>query len=218
MKKFLVLLTAAFIAMPINAQTKSSTRRAPVKTTTKKTTSSPKVEEVKPEPPSADGLFKVVGNVFRNETNYKEFIVITADGRNASDLKSSVINIMSSLFDHPDKVISTVGDNIIMVNAYDGTGFTEYETSNGRSYSTSYTYSYSLKIEIKDGKIKVNSPSFSNLQPVLHYLGKDKPLSTYGETEFYESLKKAKAEYKVEAIMNGYIKKIVDGLSKNDDW
>ena len=218
MKKYFVLLMAAFMVMPIFAQKRNPKKKTPVKTVTAKPPKFQIVEDEMPEPVSADGKFKVVGNVFRNETNQKEFIVITAAGKNASELKSSLINILSSLFDHPDKVISTVGDNIVMVNAYDGTGFIEYGTSNGRSYYTSYTYSYSLKIEIKNGKIKVNSPSFYNLQPVLHYLGKEKPLSTYGETEFYESLKKANAELKVETIMNGYIKNIVDGLLKNDEW
>ena len=218
MKHLFILMAALFVIIPTNSQTKKQIRKAPAKVVTKKVDTAPKVEETKPEPPSADGKFKCIGDAFKNETNYKQFIVVTATGKNASELKSSIINILSSLFDHPDKVISTVGENIVMVNAYDGTGFTKRETRNGKPSSTSYTYSYSIKIEIKDGKIKINSPSFSNLKATLHYLGQDRFLGTYDEESFYYAMKEANAENKVESLMNSYIDKIVSGLSKNDDW
>lgn len=228
MKK-LLLFAFMLTCLSVEAQTvkKPVTRQGTVsktttakRTTTKATTkvSKPVVETPKPEPPSANGKFKCKTSSFVNASDEKDFVVIAVEGKSASDLKSSVINILSGMFDHPDKVISTVGDNIVMVNSYDATGYTEYTNENGRSYSTSYTYAYSLKIEVKDGKIRVNSPSFSQLKPVLHYLGKVKTLSTYGEAEFYDTLHKAKAEYKVENLINSYITKLVQGLSTSDDW
>ena len=167
----------------------------------------------------ADGLFKVYDNAFLNETNNKGFVVISAEGKSSSELKNSVISILSTLFDHPDKVITTVGDNIIMVNAHDANGFSESGINEyGDAYTNSYTYSYSLKIETKDGRLRINSPSFSKLIGTFHFLGKDRPLGIFGEEEFYKQLKKCKAETKVENLINTYINKLVEGLANNDDW
>ena len=211
MKRTLIFLA---ICLSISAVGNAQTGKSAVKTTTS-------VNKAKtPEPPSADGKFKFFYskeyNGFLNETDKKDYVVITAPGKSASDIKSSIMSTLSSMYSNPSKVISTLGDNIINVTAYASDAFQHPYTSDSNSH---YSFTYNIKIEIKDGKIKVESPSFSNLFEQTIYMGNTIGTDNLDPNEIYSELFIAKEleQAKVEKIFNSHITKIISGLS-NSDW
>lgn len=207
MKRLLMLLVVCLSLSIIgNAQTKK-----PVKRTTKTVTKTPKE-------PSANGKFKFYSDGFFHETDKKNYVIITAPGKSVSDIKSSIMSSLSSMYTNPSKVISTLGDNIININAYASDVIVKDEFISFKHYS----FIYNIKIEIKAGRIKVDAPSFSKITerdvPLLPgNSATEKYIDTY---TLYEELTKAGEQYqaKAEEIFNSHISKIVSGLSSNSDW
>ena len=205
MKKVLLLLSVCLsLSFVLNAQTKKPVRKAA--TTAKKTSTTP----------SANGKFKFSIKGFLNDTDQKDYVVITAPGKSARDIKSSVVSTLSSMYSNPSKVISTLGDNIINVNGYASDAFV---TDAVMSYKH-YSFSYNIKIEVKDGKIKIDTPSFSRINerdvPLLGNASENY-IDTYS---LFNELSKAGEQYqaKVENIFNAHITKIISGLSSDSDW
>ena len=119
---------------------------------------------------------------------------------------------------NPSKVISTLGDNIININAYASDVIVKDEFISFKHYS----FIYNIKIEIKAGRIKVDAPSFSKITerdvPILPgNSATEKYIDTY---TLYEELTKAgeQNQAKAEEIFNSHISKIVSGLSSTSDW
>ena len=213
MKRALLFLAVCLsLSVVGNAQTKKPVRKT---TQTRITQSVTKT----PEPPSANGTFKFIYSkdqkgIFNNTDN-KDFVIISVPGKSASDIKSSIVSTLSSMYSNPSKVVSTLGDNIINVTAYASDVF-QYLFANELHH---YSFTYNIKIEIKDGKIKIDSPSFSNIRVRKVFMGE-----TFGTDyvdNFYFELYQAKQQGQqdnVENIINSHITKIVSGLSSNSDW
>ena len=204
MKSTLLLAVCLSLSVVVNAQTKKTIRKTA--TTVKKASSTP----------SANGKFKFSSEGFINDTDQKDYVVITASGKTSRDLKSSIISTLSSMYSNPSKVISTLGDNIINVNGFASDAFVTDAVISFKHYS----FTYNIKIEVKDGKIKIESPSFSKI------IERDVPLigsatDKYIDTSsLFKELSKAGDQYqaKVEEIINTHITKIISGLSSNSDW
>ncbi len=207
MKRLLMFLVVCLsLSIVGNAQTKR-----PVKRTAKAVTKTSKE-------PSANGKFKFYTDGFFHETDKKDYVIITAPGKSVSDIKSSIMSSLSSMYTNPSKVISTLGDNIININAYASDVIVKDEFISFKHYS----FIYNIKIEIKAGRIKVDAPSFSKITerdvPILPgNSATEKYIDTY---TLYEELTKAGEQYqaKAEEIFNSHISKIVSGLSSNSDW
>ena len=206
MKRTLMLLTIC-LSLPVagNAQI-----RKPVSKTT--TT----VNE--PVPPSANGKFKLSVDGLINDTDSKDFVVITAQGKKINDIKSSIVSTLSSMYNNPSKVISTLGDNIINVTA---TGAFDIANDVGMLYQR-YNFTYNIKIEIKDGKIKIDSPSISNINRrdvgMLSRTVLDSKNMNASNlfADFLEAKAAPIAEF--EELFNSHITKIIGGLSSDSDW
>jgi len=119
------------------------------------------------------------------------------------------------MYSNPSKVISTLGDNIINVTAYASDAF-YYSFSDRLQY---YSFTYNIKIEIKDGKIKIDSPSFSNMFEKITFMGQTIGTDYIDLKKFYWAISDAKElqQEKVEKIFNSHITNIISGLS-NSDW
>lgn len=211
MKRALLLL-AVCLSLNIvgNAQTKRTVK--PVKKTQ---TTTPVKESI--APPSANGkfYFKNIGG-FYNDVDGKKYVIITAPGKSASEIKSSVMSSLSSMYSNPSRVISTLGDNIINVNGYTQDAFGKPFAGNTQYFS----FNYNVKIEIKDGKIKVDSPNFSNItrkEVCRGYTIDTRYVEEYSMLGDLELCDKAQ-QLNVTAIFNAHINKIVAGLSSNSDW
>ncbi len=209
MKRALFLLAVCLSLSAVgNAQTKKSVRKTT--TTVKKTSAEP----------SANGKFKFYAKGFLCDVDQKDYVIITAPGKSESDVKTSILSSLSDMYNSPSRVISTLGDNIIIVNAHTSNA---YEIHNRLLplYFKRYSFTYNIKIEIKAGKIKVDSPTFSNI--------KEEEISAYNysvsETHYLDTLhlyavlyEKEEQQAKVEALINSHIIKIVSGLSSDSDW
>ena len=210
MKRTLLLLIACLsLSVVGNAQTKK-----PVRKTTQTRTTQPAAKT--PEPPSANGKFKYYyAEGFLNDTDKKDFVVITVPGKSVSDIKSSIVSTLSSMYSNPSKAISTLGDNIINVTAYVSDAFF-YSFSDRLQY---YSFAYNIKIEIKDGKIKIDSPSFSNMFEKITFMGQTIGTDYIDLKKFYWAISDAKElqQEKIEKIFNSHITNIISGLS-NSDW
>ena len=211
MKRTLLLLAVCLSLSAIgNAQTKKPVRKTTQTRTNQSVTKTP-------EPPSANGKFKYYyAEGFLNDTDNKDFVVIAVPGKSVGDIKSSIVSTLSSMYSNPSKVISTLGDNIINVTAYASDAF-QYLFSNVLQH---YSFTYNIKIEIKDGKIKIDSPSFSNICVQKVFMGETIGTDYLDIKKFYWALSDAKEleQAKVENIFNLHITKIVSGLSSNSDW
>ena len=205
MKRVLLFLAVCLsLSVVGNAQT-----RRPVRTPTKTVKTSAK--------PSANGKFKFSTDGFINDNDSKDFVVITAQGKKSSDIMSSVVSTLSSMYSNPSKVVSTLGDNII-----NATASSKLDIVNIAMIVQRYTFTYNIKIEIKDGKIKIDSPCFSNINRrdigmVSKTTMDNKNQNT---SDFFNDLSKADkttmAEF--EEVFNSHITNIVSGLSSNSDW
>lgn len=205
-RTLLFLAICISLSLVCNAQT-----RKPAKKTTP-----PIIQTL--ESPSADGNFKFFYNKedegFLNATDKKNYVIINAQGKSANDIKSSIISTLSSMYANPSKVISILGDNIINVNAYASDAFQKPFASSVMYYS----FTYNIKIEIKEGKIKVDSPSFSKITEKEVFMGQAMATKYLTEKKMYTELSLAKEiqQTKIEALINSHITQIVSGLSKSD--
>lgn len=159
-------------------------------------------------PDNCDGIIVFNKIRFENNKNGKDYVIINAQEKNIQQIKESVINSVSSMFSHPDKVISTVGDNIIMINGYSSEDFIGYNDNGVFPFS----FRYSIKIEIRDGRLKFNCPSISDCTM------KDDRISVY--TLYSHIDHNYTNQNSVEKIFNNLLKNIA--LSVNDvtseDW
>ena len=207
MKRTLLLLTVCLSLSIIgNAQTKKPIR----KTIPQKTVKAP-------EPPSANGKFKFDWTKgFVNDADGKDFIVISAPGKSVNDIKSSVISALSDMYSNPNKVISTLGDNIINLNAHEPKACW-YST---KDFVYDYNFNFNIKIEYKEGKIKVCSPSFSNITERIYVGFGNYNSSNIDLNKMYSLLHKLNPEFAktLEDKFNNHVSKIISGLSSNSDW
>lgn len=210
MNRIVLLLLLSCVGLQMNAQTRKPVRKSTKSTTTVKKDTTPKVAA-----PSANGKFMVVGESLLNASDNKDFVVITYEGKTASELKTIVINTLSTMFNHPDKVLQSVGENVIMINSYADKCFT-YCGKKGDL--THYSFNYSIKIEVRDGRLRVDAPSFSNFMGEFNYLGITKDMGPFGESFFWWAVGEAKAQTKIEDLANVYITKLVNGSSSNEEW
>lgn len=209
-KAVLLLIACLSLAIVGNAQTKRTTK--PVR---KAKTTTPVKEPI--APPSANGKFKLKDSGgFYNATDGNKYVIIAAPGKSVSEIKSSIISSLSSMYSNPNRVISTLGDNIINVNGYAQDAFAKPFAGNTQYFS----FTYNIKIEIKDGKIKMDSPNFSNItrkEICRGYTIDTRYVEDYsmlGALELCDIVQ----QQSVAAIFNAHIDKIVAGLSSNSDW
>lgn len=135
-KSFLFLVVCLPLSVVGYAQTKKSVRKTP------QTTRTTQPVAKTPVPPSANGKFKLDSKVngIYNDTDGKDFVIITAEGKSASDIKSSIISTLSSMYTNPSNVISTLGDNIINVTAYASDAFIKPFGVTNMYYSFTYNH------------------------------------------------------------------------------
>lgn len=95
--------------------------------------------------------FLVTSNGFSiTQNNKRNFIVYEFTGLKASDMKSSIISKLTTMFKSPKDAIHTISDNIISVEGYSSNVF--------RYNGYSCDILFNLTIEFKDGKIRYNYP------------------------------------------------------------
>jgi hypothetical protein len=88
--------------------------------------------------------------------NKNEYLVIDAPGVKQDELYKNVLNVINTLYSNPQKGLHVVAGESINLSAYQKTAF---KLSSG-VMSYVYDVDYTLSFQFKEGKIRVNRPTF----------------------------------------------------------
>lgn len=104
--------------------------------------------------------FKLTANGFVSNDN-NDFAVVDVPNVKQADLYKNVLNAINSIYSNPQKGLSVLEGESITLTAYEEKAIPVRHSSGGFG-KTNYKYdlSYTLSFLFKDGKIRVNSPTF----------------------------------------------------------
>ena len=114
---------------------------------------------------------KDVSGELKASNNTDNYYVLEYEGKSASELYTNILSSISNLYKNPQKVLSTVENVSIKVSATAlDVKVPRDESEINDVFPQKYSYwgfDYRLSFQFKDGKIKVNAPSF-DADNVLH--------------------------------------------------
>ena len=93
----------------------------------------------------------------QNQT--KDYLVYKVPGLSASELKSSTLNTISSMYSSPKDVVTTLSDNMIQLEGYISRA---YYSKTGDSLCP-VDFSFTWTMQFKDGKIRINIPKIKQI-------------------------------------------------------
>lgn len=148
----------------------------------------------------------------------KDFIVIDAPGKSQSDLYKSALVYFSSTYISPKDVISKVENEVLSINGY------QEGVVHENRLADPFNLNYTVVLKFKDGKVKIESPSFRmNVGLRTKYLvytgfsmdGHDSGL--YGKNG---KVKSERAIGDLEKFFNDFVSKYTASInnSKKDNW
>ncbi|QEK52513.1 DUF4468 domain-containing protein [Pedobacter aquae] len=170
---------------------------------------------------SAIEKIELKANGFVGNDTTKNFVVIELPGKKKNDLYKSTLVYLSSMYKYPDKVLTIVDGESIIIN-----GFTESIKGSLSWYK--YLFYYRISIQFKDGKIKFE-PSTSSLTEIwaegkerkFYISSKDSP-DPYDMNVVYivskgnQILINKEIKLSMEEWANSYLKQLIKGISKSD--
>lgn len=95
---------------------------------------------------------------FINQSDGKDFEVLTFDGKTKDELYSEVLIAVTKLYNSPKDVISKVDGELISINGISQNCVTLKAMMGVR---VSFSIQYILKFQFKDGKLRVDAPVVS---------------------------------------------------------
>ena len=104
--------------------------------------------------------FKLTPNGFVSNDN-SDFAVVNVPNAKQKDLYKNVLNVINSMYSNPQKGLNVVEGESISLTAYDEKALPVRHGTGGIG-KTNYKYdlSYTLSFLFKDGKIRINRPTF----------------------------------------------------------
>ncbi len=90
-----------------------------------------------------------------SEDQTKDFVVYNFEGKSQKELFTKVLSFATSTYNSPKDVISKVENEMITL-----TGFQPDKIGFGGIIKMTYDLNYTLVIKIKDGKIRLDAPTF----------------------------------------------------------
>jgi hypothetical protein len=102
---------------------------------------------------------------FISQQGYENYVIYEIPEMTASELKSAVYTILTSMFKSPKDAITSVSDNILQLEGYSPSLF---EGRISFNYKTIFNHIiFGLVIQFKDGKIRYNTPSLKYIHMVV---------------------------------------------------
>ena len=98
---------------------------------------------------SADGHYRAADG--------KDYIIYQFDGKSAKDIYTLICSNVSKVYNSPQSVMSTVENSSVAIHAF-ADDILYQKSYLGIKFF--YEGTYNLLIEIKDGRVKINAPSF----------------------------------------------------------
>lgn len=172
--------------------------------------------------------FTLTANGFVDEKNTeKTFVVIEATGTQAG-LYNKAKAYLTSIYRSPKDVLSEAAPDLITVNGIETDAVQKKAMG---MVAVSYDMNYTLTIRFKDGRIRVDAPTFT----LADYDNGSKPIKMvlcgksnggFGSeviNAIYNKKGELKAKYAkdaLEAFFNGYVARLIKGISntEKEDW
>ncbi len=166
------------------------------------------------QPKKTSFEFYVYENATFKKTGDTSYYVVDMGKKSAHQLYTDVLSHISSIFENPDRVISKVDGRSIVINGY-ADKISYFKDIDG--YSNSVSFKYRIKLQFKDGKIRVNAPDLPEIYTSSAW--GDRKLSSYPTKYIGYLFGGATAAMKkdIDKYINAVITAIVYG-SKDDEW
>ena len=148
---------------------------------------------------------------FVSRQGHDDYVVYEIPEMSAADLKGAVFTALTSMYKSPKDVITNLSDNMIQLEGYASDVY--YFTAGDYRYGCDLQFS--IIIQFKDGKVRYNKPTITQIymdSPLSRKLKKDmtKPLSVL--------IDENTDRLKVENYFNELIGLINSKLKKSNDW
>lgn len=161
--------------------------------------------------------FKLTPNGFMSASDpSKDYVVFEFKDKKATDLYKSSLLYFNSYYVSPKDVISTVDGESITINGYSEKAVRQNGTA------TPFDLNYTITFMFKDGKIRINSPSFrittGARKMYLVYTGFSMDGTEIGIYGKNGKIKLEKAIEDLENFFNTYVEKYNKGISTKSDW
>lgn len=169
---------------------------------------------------SAMAQFKLTPTGLVNADNAEQdFIIIDCPDKTQTQLYSSVLMYLNSLYVSPKDVLSTVEGSAITVNGVSQNAI--YRKKSITSLISTFDINYTIAILFKDGRIRINNPSINRMN-ISGYVDKFYIVG-FGSTGVFNSKGKILAEEtltSIETFFNTYVNNIKLAVEKNEatDW
>ena len=154
----------------------------------------------------------------------KNFIVIEIPNKKKSDLYKSTLIYLNGIYNNPQKVLSTIENEAIVIN-----GLTNLIKDKDELYD--YRLFYNINIQFKDGKLKFQPTvtelieifSSINRESRIYIANTDSPKDIEINCIWMESKKskeyflfKDNIKIKLDNWVNDYMTNLLNGIEKND--
>ncbi|MET0462283.1 MAG: DUF4468 domain-containing protein [Chitinophagaceae bacterium] len=142
-----------------------------------------------------------------------DYVVIDFPGVTKNDLYRNVLNAINTLYSNPQDGLSVVAGESITLSAYQRKAI----KASAGIMTYDYDVDYTLSFLFKDGKIRVNSPTFE--ASMKNYNGTWAKLNV--SRAYFKKNGDVKSEKHVDGVnkfFNGLIKSILDKSGKIDNW
>ncbi len=163
-----------------------------------------------------------------------DFTVVNVPNVKQKDLYKNVLNAINSMYSNPQKGLNVVDGESISLTAYEENALPVRHSAGGfGKVNYKYDLSYTLSFLFKDGKIRINTPTFECRR---WYEGTYKPTSGWGSSG-WTTLKLVKGKNDRVAIydkdgkllledaynglnthLNSLLKQIIDKSQKINNW
>lgn len=168
----------------------------------------------------AQEYFELTPTGFVSATDQKKsFVVLEVPELKQEDIYNRTLHYLHKIYKSPKDVISSVESTVITINGIQPKGIR-------RNKMHVFDMNYTISIDFKDGKIKMDSPSFkltayvTQPQELLLVSGNSLDGSTLGIYSPQLKLKSKLAKSDLETFFNTFLSSLRDSLvqAKTDDW
>ena len=166
--------------------------------------------------------FTITTDGYYRAPDGKDYIVYPFEGKSAKDIYTFICTNVARVYNSPQKVMSSVENTSVAIHAY-ADDILYQKSYLGIKFF--YEGTYNLLIEIKDGRVKVNAPSFGmqtgQSETINRIKTAEKILSDFfdkkGRVRENRTVWKIYAEQRINSIYKTLLG--IDSTDKtNNDW
>lgn len=166
--------------------------------------------------------FTITTDGYYRAPDGKDYIVYPFEGKSAREIYSLICTNVARVYNSPQKVMSSVENTSVAIHAY-ADDILYQKSYLGLKFF--YEGTYNLLIEIKDGRVKVNAPSFGmqtgQSETINRIKTAEKILSDFfdknGRVRENRTIWKTYAEQRINSIYKTLLG--IDSTSKtSNDW